>query len=152
MYLKQSKSFGDPAASARKLAEIKVRCPAPCLASAACATLLTLIVPANPPWLLYRRPQFALNVIGFSDEEQSDIARILAAILHLGNITFVDSGQDVATVSDKQRTARPREGCTGLFPAANNVALCPGRVAEPTQCWRSSPSCSKFPTTCWTAR
>lgn len=29
LYLKQSKSFGDPAASARKLAEIKARFPAP---------------------------------------------------------------------------------------------------------------------------
>lgn len=51
------------------------------------------------------RAQFALNVIGFSDEEQSDITRILAAILHLGNVTFADSGQDVAIVSDKKRMA-----------------------------------------------
>jgi len=67
--------------------------------------LLILFVSVNPICLVRVRAQFALNVIGFSDEEQSDIARILAAILHLGNVTFADSGQDVAIVSDKKRMA-----------------------------------------------
>lgn len=40
-----------------------------------------------------------MNVIGLSATEQNDIFRILAAVLWLGNVDFVD-GQDGAAVAD----------------------------------------------------
>lgn len=40
-----------------------------------------------------------MNAIGFTDAEQQQILRLIAAILHLGNITFGENkgGQTVVT-------------------------------------------------------
>jgi myosin heavy subunit len=43
----------------------------------------------------------AMNVIGITQAEQRDIFRILAAILHLGNVQFRESG-NYACVSDNR--------------------------------------------------
>lgn len=42
-----------------------------------------------------------MNTIGFSNAEQREIFRIVAAILHLGNIQFHESG-NYASVSNKR--------------------------------------------------
>lgn len=42
-----------------------------------------------------------MKTVGISSEDQDAIFRILAGILHLGNIEFRPAGQDKAMVSDK---------------------------------------------------
>lgn len=42
-----------------------------------------------------------MNVIGLSQAEQSDIFSIVAGILHLGNVQFVESG-NYAQIADNQ--------------------------------------------------
>lgn len=42
-----------------------------------------------------------MNVIGLSQAEQSDIFSIVAGILHLGNVQFIESG-NYAQVADNQ--------------------------------------------------
>lgn len=46
----------------------------------------------------------ALNLLGFSETEQNDMFRILAAILHLGNIRF-------AECVIKTENQQDQEGC-----------------------------------------
>lgn len=41
-----------------------------------------------------------MDIIGFSADEKRSCLRISAAILHIGNIQFVDAGQDNCTVRD----------------------------------------------------
>ena len=36
--------------------------------------------------------QSALKVIGFKDGQQEDLRNILAGVLHLGNVSFVNAG------------------------------------------------------------
>lgn len=43
----------------------------------------------------------AMNIIGLSGDEQNDILRMLAAILWLGNVTFVENDQGNAQVADQ---------------------------------------------------
>jgi myosin-1 len=42
----------------------------------------------------------AMNIIGFSEQEQHDILQLVAAILHLGNVSFQEAGQG-AQVADE---------------------------------------------------
>ncbi|KAM7120952.1 unconventional myosin-Ig isoform 2-T2 [Molossus nigricans] len=58
----------------------------------------------------------AMQVIGFSAEEMSSVHRILAAILHLGNIEFVEREEGLLAVAEEvlvdhvaELTATPRE-------------------------------------------
>lgn len=44
-----------------------------------------------------------MKTVGISSEDQESIFRILAGILHIGNIEFRPAGQDKAQVSDKSR-------------------------------------------------
>lgn len=46
----------------------------------------------------------ALDLLGFSESEQNDMFQILAAVLHLGNIQFVE-----CTISSKNE--QDQEGC-----------------------------------------
>jgi len=43
----------------------------------------------------------AMSVIGLNQQEQFDILRVVAAILHLSNVTFVDS-RNFAVVQDER--------------------------------------------------
>ena len=43
-----------------------------------------------------------MSIVGFSPELQADIFRILAAILHLGNVTFQSNPDDSSSVSSKK--------------------------------------------------
>lgn len=43
----------------------------------------------------------ALNVMGIKDEEVMDIFRLVAGILHLGNIQFAENG-NYSQIADKQ--------------------------------------------------
>lgn len=47
----------------------------------------------------YRRTRRAMDVVGISKEEQDNVFRIAAAILHLGNCTF--AGEDEAVLKDQ---------------------------------------------------
>lgn len=40
----------------------------------------------------YRRMDESMNRVGFSGEEKANIFRVVAAVLHVGNISFEDSG------------------------------------------------------------
>lgn len=40
----------------------------------------------------YRRMDESMNKVGFSGEEKANIFRVVAAVLHVGNISFEDSG------------------------------------------------------------
>jgi myosin protein heavy chain len=50
-------------------------------------------------WLKFALPQTALATVGFSVDEQFDMFRILAAILHIGNIEFKEDGSNQAMIS-----------------------------------------------------
>lgn len=41
-----------------------------------------------------------MDVVGFSPDEKRSCLRITAAILHIGNIQFVDAGQDNCSIRD----------------------------------------------------
>ncbi|CAK6434797.1 unnamed protein product [Pipistrellus nathusii] len=64
----------------------------------------------------YRAVMEAMQVIGFSAEEMASVRRILAAILHLGNIEFVETEEGQLAVAEEvladhvaELTATPRE-------------------------------------------
>ena len=46
-------------------------------------------------------PQFALSVVGFSDAEQIEVLRVLAVVLHLGNIKFAEGEREEASVVNR---------------------------------------------------
>ncbi|EDQ99797.1 myosin II heavy chain [Laccaria bicolor S238N-H82] len=50
--------------------------------------------------------QTALDVVGFSKSEQFDLFRIVAAILHIGNITITSSRSDDAVMPDPSQAER----------------------------------------------
>lgn len=54
----------------------------------------------------------ALNLLGFSEEEQRCIFKVLAAVLHLGNVNFVE-----CTISTENE--QDQEGCTILVRNKN---------------------------------
>jgi myosin heavy subunit len=43
-----------------------------------------------------------MSVIGLNGEEQQNVLQLTAAILHLGNITFVEDRSNTASVQDDQ--------------------------------------------------
>lgn len=45
--------------------------------------------------------QTAMEVVGINSDEQTDILSIVAGILHLGNISFVESGNYAAPADDE---------------------------------------------------
>lgn len=42
-----------------------------------------------------------MSVMGFTDDEQNEILKVTAAVLHFGNIMFQEDG-NYASVSDRQ--------------------------------------------------
>jgi len=40
----------------------------------------------------YRRMEESMDKVGFSEEEKANIFKVVAAVLHVGNIAFEDSG------------------------------------------------------------
>lgn len=45
-----------------------------------------------------------MALLGITEEEQSDIFAVLAAILHLGNVTFSTNEKNTAVVHDEEST------------------------------------------------
>jgi myosin heavy subunit len=45
-----------------------------------------------------------MALLGITEEEQGDIFTVLAAILHLGNVSFTTNEKNTATVRDDGRT------------------------------------------------
>ena len=43
-----------------------------------------------------------MSVVGLSDQEQKNIIQIVSAILHLGNISFVEDRSNFASVLDER--------------------------------------------------
>ena len=64
----------------------------------------------------------AMNVIGVDPNTQQDLWRTLAAILHLGNVSFLDDGKGGASVADKQILEFPAY-LLGIEPFALENAL-----------------------------
>jgi myosin-1 len=54
----------------------------------------------------YHETKTAMNVMGISADEQTEVLSIVAGILHLGNISFVESG-NYAVPADKEFLAFP---------------------------------------------
>ena len=48
-----------------------------------------------------------MNIIGITKQEQEDIFRIVAAVLHLGNITFGEDDKGNAVVLDASSNSLP---------------------------------------------
>lgn len=46
----------------------------------------------------YRRMEESMNKVGFSEEEKANIFKVIAAVLHVGNIAFEDSGDTEGTL------------------------------------------------------
>lgn len=61
--------------------------------------------------LLYPKKQVynAFPLVGFTEEETMDVWRIVAAILHLGNITFKEAGGESAEVANPDALAKVAE-------------------------------------------
>lgn len=45
----------------------------------------------------------SMSVIGLTDEEQDSVLATVAAVLHLGNVQFVNDEKDLAHIADKTR-------------------------------------------------
>ncbi|NWX93790.1 MYO1G protein, partial [Nothoprocta pentlandii] len=75
----------------------------------------------------YKEVEEAMAVIGFTPEEISSVHKILAAILHLGNVAFVAEGE-TAAVADEGLLAALAE-LTGTAPARLRQALLARTVA-----------------------
>ena len=43
-----------------------------------------------------------MSVVGLSDQEQKNILQLVSAILHLGNISFVEDRSNFANVHDER--------------------------------------------------
>ena len=48
--------------------------------------------------------QYALTLLGVGSKQQSLILRVLAAILHLGNVTLEDSGSDTTKIDPAEKS------------------------------------------------
>jgi len=71
-----------------------------------------------------------MNVIGLGADEQKSVLRLIAAVLHLGNIRFVNQGSKAQVEN--------REGPFCLFSSfflSNPTHTNPPRLQP--QCWRS---------------
>lgn len=44
----------------------------------------------------------AMDVMGITNSEQSEVFKLLAGILYLGNVNFEDNNKDEAQISDNQ--------------------------------------------------
>ncbi|NWQ89114.1 MYO1G protein, partial [Burhinus bistriatus] len=75
----------------------------------------------------YQAVEEAMTVIGFSPEEMGSVRRILAAILHLGNVTFAVEGE-TATVEDAAQLSALAE-LTATAPGSLRRALLTRTVA-----------------------
>lgn len=49
-----------------------------------------------------------MDTVGFSGVEQQDIIHTLAGILHIGNVTFEDGGNDSVKITSPQSVAKVR--------------------------------------------
>ena len=50
---------------------------------------------------IYIFPKNAMNVMTMTAEEQTACMKLIAGILHLGNVTFYDTGKGSASVADE---------------------------------------------------
>ena len=57
-----------------------------------------------------------MSVVGLSDQEQKNILQIVSAILHLGNISFVEDRSNFANVHDDRCKKKMKE----IFPNRKN--------------------------------
>ena len=49
----------------------------------------------------YRRTRKAMDVVGISADDQMSVMRVVAGILHLGNVQFADDGDDGSKLADE---------------------------------------------------
>ncbi|NXK52356.1 MYO1G protein, partial [Chauna torquata] len=100
----------------------------------------------------YRAVEEAMAVIGFSPEEVGAVRRILAAILHLGNVRFVAEGEVAAVEAAEQlavlaelTATGPDQLCKALL--ARTVATGGGELIEkghsPTEAAYGRDACAK---------
>src|ERR1700730_16153903 len=55
---------------------------------------------------LLKSLQDALDIVGFTEAEQLDLFRIVAAILHIGNINITSTRSDDAFITDSSKAER----------------------------------------------
>jgi len=100
--------------------------------------------------LLFKETVAALKLIGTSDEEVQKLIKIIASVLHLGNIIIADEGDDASGISDflvasqdkngtkqgRAKEASPLSHATsllGIGSPAMVAALCSRLVVTPTE-------------------
>jgi len=72
----------------------------------------------------YRELKTAMNVMGFDSEEQLDIFEIVAALLHLSNLTYLERGHDECTLNGDNYSLVPALELCGVTLEALEAALC----------------------------
>jgi myosin heavy subunit len=50
-----------------------------------------------------------MSVVGLSDQEQKNVLQLVSAILHLGNISFVEDRSNFANVHDDRCKKKKKE-------------------------------------------
>eukprot|EP00049_Salpingoeca_infusionum_P012421 m.227482 g.227482 ORF g.227482 m.227482 type:complete len:1222 (+) comp15178_c0_seq1:220-3885(+) len=66
----------------------------------------------------------SMNDCGLTPQEKSDVFRLAAAVLHMGNVLFEESGQGSAISAEGQRSLQGVAKMLGLDADALNDALC----------------------------
>ena len=51
-------------------------------------------------FVLMQRTRMAMSLVGIPEEEQQAVCRTVAAVLHMGNITFCEAADEGSDVSD----------------------------------------------------
>ncbi|KAL9968381.1 hypothetical protein ACROYT_G026748 [Oculina patagonica] len=72
----------------------------------------------------YKVNNESMRSVGFTDEERSTIWKIVSAILHLGNLEFVDDDQDQASVVNSDENLNVIAYLLGSEPRHVEKALC----------------------------
>jgi len=76
----------------------------------------------------WKHTKHGMTVIGISEENQKNIFQLLAAILHLGNITFAPKGKDIEVAVKKDLTLI--SNLMGIESSILQIALCNRSVSR----------------------
>jgi len=72
----------------------------------------------------YRELRSALDTVGFTRQEQTELFTVACALLHTSNLTFRESGADASTLDRSNPSLRSAVALLGVDVDALNKALC----------------------------
>ena len=78
----------------------------------------------------FRETQYALTLLGVGSKQQSLVLRVLAAILHLGNVELIDTGSDSTKVDQAQPALGYVCELLGVEKSQLSQWLCHRRIQE----------------------